>query len=102
VRSKVHRIRFIPHISPHRHEFVSGTLRVAYHQPDSYSRAVANAKAFIFSFLALVAISNLQSNALLGHDGEGWALEAHRLVREVVESPPSLDELQSIVILVKP
>ncbi|KAF7587377.1 hypothetical protein BBP40_007343 [Aspergillus hancockii] len=78
----------------------SETLQRAYHPSDgSYSHVVAHAKACIFAFLAFVTTSNLHCSALSGHDGEGWSLEAHYLMPEVVECAPTLDGLQTIVML---
>ncbi|KAG4432131.1 hypothetical protein IFR05_012386 [Cadophora sp. M221] len=79
----------------------SDTLRIAYAQVDcSHSpHAVVNARAFIFAFLALVTTSNIESGKTLGFSGECWTSKALPFVPEVLKTSPSLDGLQSIVMI---
>ena len=77
------------------------TLRLAYDQPHPpYSPQVECAKACIYSFSAFASIANVQRSPLSDIDTEGCALEAHRLIPHILEGPPTLDGLQTLIALV--
>ncbi|KAH7310276.1 hypothetical protein BKA65DRAFT_164985 [Rhexocercosporidium sp. MPI-PUGE-AT-0058] len=79
----------------------SDALSLAYGQTDcSHSWPdLVNARAFILSFLALVSTSNVECGKLLDHSGEVWSSEAHQLIPEVLETSPSLNGVQSIIMI---
>lgn len=78
------------------------TIRIAYDSPHTpYSPYVQCAKACIFSFLAFASNANIQSSALSEINIDECALEAFRLIPHIVEGPPSIDGLRTIILLVR-
>lgn len=79
------------------------TISLAYLQSQAqYSNSNASRKASIFAFLAFCSIINLEKVPQATVNSEEYAAEVQRLLPEVMHEIPTLDGLQSLLMLVSP
>lgn len=77
------------------------TIKYAYQRPQHPFKSLS-AVSCVYAFAAFVTVIGLQNNDLPAISGKNCAKEAQRLLSKVLQTPATLDALQTVLMLVCP